>query len=73
MALNKASLAAAIQTAFEQAKDQEWDAPQVAQALADAIDDYVRTADVDGITVDVVDNGNNPLGTGTQTGPVQLQ
>ena len=53
MALNKAQLTAAIQAAFEDAKENEWEAPQVAAALADAIDAYVRGADVRGVRCSV--------------------
>ena len=53
MALNKGVLTAAIQKAFEDAKDNEWEAPQVAAALANAIDAYVRGAAVRGVQCSV--------------------
>lgn len=53
MALNKGALTAAIQKAFEDAKDNEWETPQIAAALADAIDAYVRGAAVRGVKCEV--------------------
>jgi hypothetical protein len=53
VALNKAALAAAIQTAFTDAREKEWDPPQIAAALADAIDAYVRGAAVTGVKATV--------------------
>ena len=44
----------------------------MAAAMADAIDTYVRTADVTGITTNVTDPGNAQIGTGTQTGTGNL-
>jgi hypothetical protein len=52
--------------------DPDWTLAQAAAAMADAIDAYVRTADVVGIATDVTDPGDNPIGTGTQTGTGNL-
>lgn len=69
MPLDKPALTIALKTAFEQGMVQEdWTLDQAAAAMADAIDAYVRTADVVGVHVDVVDAGSNPIGSGTQTG-----
>jgi shikimate kinase len=51
MTLRKAALAAALQKAFEDATDKKWEAPEVANALANAIDAYVRSMEVKGVTV----------------------
>ncbi len=70
MPLDKPALAAALQIAFETGKaTEDWTLEQAANAMADAIDAYVRTADVINVAVDVVDAGSNPIGTGTQTDP----
>jgi len=70
MPLDKPALAAALKTAFEQGMaDADWTLDQAAGAMADAIDAYVRTADVINVAVDVVDAGSNPIGTGTQSTP----
>lgn len=73
MPLDKPALTNALKAAFEAGMaDENWTLTQAAQAMADAIDSYVRTADVTGITADVVDTGGNPLGTAVQTGTGQL-
>lgn len=69
MPLNKAQLTADLLAAFEAGKaDPDWTLAQAAGAMADAIDAYVRTAGVTGITTTVADFGNAPIGTGTQSG-----
>jgi len=69
MPLDRPALATALQTAFEAGMaDENWTLAQAAGAMADAIDAYVRTADVVGITTDVDDLGGMPIGQGTQTG-----
>lgn len=69
MPLAKAALATALQAAFEAGMDdEEWTLAQAADAMADAIDSYVRAADVVGVTTSVTDLGGNPIGQGTQTG-----
>ncbi len=73
MPLDKTQLQAALKTAFDTAKDQNWTTDQVAQAIADAVDTFVRGGDVNGITVTVRDNANVQIGTGSQTTAVQLQ
>lgn len=73
MPLNKAALKQAILTTFETAKVQEWTSEQVAGALADAIDTFVRGADVVGVTVEVRNNAQTIIGTGTQTGTGDIQ
>jgi hypothetical protein len=49
------------------------DSDTVAEALAQAIHDYLVTAQVDGIQVSVVNQQGQPIGTGTQTAPVKVQ
>ena len=69
MALDKTLLATALKTAFEAgAQDENWTAQDAADAMADAIDAYVRAAVVAGITTDVVNLGGVLIGHGTQTG-----
>jgi phage baseplate assembly protein W len=73
MGLNKDVLRDALITAFEQGlSDPEWTKEDAAQAMADAIDTFVRSADVTGVEVDVVDDSSVHIGTGTQTGPGTL-
>jgi len=73
MALDKAVLSAALKAAFEAGMDDpEWTLQQAADAMAAAIDLYVRAAAVVGVTVAVVDGGGNPLGSGSQTGTGSL-
>lgn len=69
MPLNKASLTAALIAGFQQGMDDpDWTTDQAAAAMADAIDAFVRGADVIGVETEVVDLGANPIGTGSQTG-----
>ena len=78
MALDRDQLRADLLAAFENAKEEEWGAGEVAGALADAIDAFVRGGRVSGIqtsvTLDTV-NGNPATGSGagTQTGSVAIQ
>jgi hypothetical protein len=72
MALDKNTLAIALKTTFANAKEQGWTGDQVADALADAIDAYVRGAEVKGVAVDVVDFASHPLGTGKQSSSVHV-
>jgi hypothetical protein len=73
MPLNKPGLKNEIKAMFDNAKSQNWNTDQLATALAEAIDRFVRSADVKGVTVDVKDSASNPLGTGTQTGAGTLE
>jgi phosphoenolpyruvate carboxylase len=73
MALNKSQLAQLLKTTFQSAKDNAWSSDQVADALADAINTFVLTADVTGVQVSVVNTNNVNIGTGTQTGTGKLQ
>jgi hypothetical protein len=57
MALNKNQLKNAIKTAMETAKEASWTTEQVAAALADAIDAYVRGGRLKDVRVDL-NNGN---------------
>ena len=57
MALNKNQLKNAIKTAMDTAKDAGWTTEQVAAALADAIDAFVRGGKVKNVKVDL-NNGN---------------
>ena len=67
MTLDRNILEAALINAFQQGLDDpSWTTEDAAAALADAIDAFVRSADVTGVTTDVVDPGDAPIGTGTQ-------
>ena len=55
MALDKTTLKNDFVAMMNNAKDKAWSAEQVATAMAEAIDKYVRAADVVGVTV----KGNN--------------
>lgn len=69
MPLDKAALATALEAAFQAGMDDpDWTLAQAAGAMADAIDLYVRAADVTGITTDVTDLAANLIGHGTQSG-----
>lgn len=69
MPLDKPQLAAALEAAFQMGMDDPgWTLQQAAAAMADAIDVYVRTADVTGVATNVTDPGNAPIGTGAQVG-----
>lgn len=76
MALNKQTLESAIRTAFETAKEEQWESAQVARALADAIDAFVRGAEVGGVVTKVEVRPSATVvhrGEGTQTGTVKLK
>ena len=73
MALDKNALTANLKSTFERSKTEGWAADQVAAALADAIEGFVRTADVSGVSVAVTDTGGHNIGTGAQTGAVHLK
>lgn len=69
MPLDKDRLRLALIDAFDAGmSDPDWTKEQTAAALAAAIDEYVRDAGVVDVTVDVVDPGGTPIGTGAQTG-----
>ena len=53
MALDKDTLEADLVTMMNNAKSQSWTADQVAQAMSEAIDRYVRGADVTGVKIAV--------------------
>ena len=73
MPLDRNTLAAALSAVFQQGLDDPaWTGEMAAQAMADAIDAFVRGADVTGVTTQVVDAAANPIGTGTQTGTGSL-
>jgi hypothetical protein len=80
MPLNKNSLQVAIKAAFKKAKDtpppedpnqadqvQEQILTDLAQDLANAVDAFVRSGDVNDVIVQVRDNAAVVIGTGTQT------
>jgi hypothetical protein len=71
VALNSTQLATALKKVFEDGKDAT-SSDAVAEALAVAIHAYVSAATVNGVTVQVVDAGGHPLGTGTQTTAVTI-
>jgi len=74
MALDVSTLRQALLVAFQKGLDEpDWSKEDAAGALADAIDAYVRAAEVVGVGVDVVDPGGNPIGTGAQAGVGALQ
>ncbi|MEM7305813.1 MAG: hypothetical protein AAF682_04050 [Planctomycetota bacterium] len=74
MALDKNALRDALIAAFQQGMDDpDWSQEDSARALAEAIDAYVRAADVRSVVVDVVDPGGAPLGSGTQVGSGTLE
>jgi hypothetical protein len=73
MPLDKDGLTVAIKNTFINALSQNWSQDQVATALANAIDTYVRGGDIVHITVQVTDPTNKVIGTGTQTGTGKIQ
>lgn len=82
MPLNKTGLQSELQTKlkdnFNKGKDEAWTADkaaeELAKVLADAIDTYVRGADVTSVTSDVRDlSGTTLIGRGTQTGVGKIQ
>ena len=74
MALDVAQLGQALLDAFEKGMEEpDWSKEDAAQAMAEAIDAFVRDADVVGVNVNVVSTSGNPLGTGAQSGVGRLQ
>jgi len=86
MPLDTAALQTAVKAAFKKAKDtpppgdpaqadqvQEQILTQLAQDLAAAIDTFVKSGDVTGVTVQVRNTSNVLIGTGTQTNTVKVQ
>jgi hypothetical protein len=73
MPLDKDGLRTAIKDTFNSAYAQNWSQDQVATALANAIDTYVRSGDIVHVTVQVTDPTNKVIGTGTQTGVGKIQ
>ncbi len=73
MPLDKSGLSTALKNVFQSAKDNSWSSDQVADALANAIDTYVRTGDVAQVTVQVKNANNQVIGTGQQTGVGKIQ
>lgn len=73
MPLSTDALATAFKTTFKDAQDQEWRSDEVAEALATAIGEFVKSGDVTQITVDVQDPNGIPLGTGTQSGSGRIE
>ena len=71
MALNVDNLKDALKQVFADGMSAP-DSDTVAESLAEAIHDYIVMAQVNGVVVDVVDPGSNPIGTGTQTTPVSV-
>jgi len=57
MALNKNQLKNAIKTALETSKNEAWSLDQVATALANAIDAYVRGGEIKQVKVNLA-NGD---------------
>jgi len=73
MALDKPGLVTALKAAFQSGmNDPAWTQDQAAEALADAIDAFVRTGEVNGIASTVRDAGMVVIGTGAQDAPVGL-
>lgn len=69
MPLDKPTFVIALAAAFQQGMDDPaWTKEDTAQALADAIDAFVRSAAVSGVTVQVTNPGGVVIGTGAQTG-----
>jgi hypothetical protein len=70
MALDKPGLVAALVASFDAGmNDPGWTQADAAQALADAIDAFVRTGTVTGITTTVTDGGGGVIGHGAQDAP----
>ncbi len=73
MALDQTKLSQALKDTFSSAKANSWSSDQVADSLATAINAFVTSADVVGVSVNVVNPANQPIGTGTQSGTGKLQ
>jgi hypothetical protein len=72
MALNKDALKATLETLFQAAFDNNYEKAKMAEELAKVIDDYLKTADITGVVVQVRNPSNVVIGTGTQTNTVKL-
>ena len=57
MTLDKSGLSKALLTMMNNAQDNAWSKQQVADAMAAAIDGYVRTASVSGVVVTLPGGG----------------
>ena len=72
----ESALSIALRDNFERGKTEQWDTPQAADemaaAIADAVHAYVTAARVSGVSSEVRNLGNAVIGTGTQTGFVNL-
>lgn len=73
MALDKSKLAASLLKTFIEAKEQEWQPEQVAEALANAFDTYVRGAEVVSVQVQVKNLTGTVIGAGTQDNKGKLE
>jgi|LGOV01.1.fsa_nt_gb hypothetical protein len=86
MGLDKTTLDSEIKKAFVKAKEteppedpedsdkvQDQILTQLALDLSNAINDFVKSGDVVEVVVDVKDDSNNHIGTGTQTGTGKIQ
>lgn len=71
MALNVNDLKDALKQVFQDGMSAT-DSDTVAEALAQAIHDYVVQGSVNGVQVTVVNDANVQIGTGTQTVPVNV-
>lgn len=72
MALNKDALKTTLETLFQAAFDNNYEKAKMAEELAKVIDDYLKTADITGVVVQVRNPSNVVIGTGTQTNTVKL-
>lgn len=72
MALDKTALAASLKDTFLRAKEETWSSDQVADALADALETFVRGGEVNGVQVEVRNSGGSVIGTGTQSTAVAV-
>ena len=71
------SLAATLKTNFQKGKDEEWGADkaaeELAKAIADEVDLFIRSGDVQGIVTEVRDvPGTTVIGSGKQTNIVKM-
>ncbi|WP_163993092.1 hypothetical protein [Pyxidicoccus caerfyrddinensis] len=73
MALDKQALATKLKDTFKRAKEESWTSDQVADALAAAVDAYVRSAEVVGVRTTVRNPSNVVIGSGTQNNLGNLQ
>lgn len=73
MALDRNTLAAAIQATFESAAAEGWTAKEVAGGLADAIHAYVQAGEVREVKTKLELDVRNNTGSGFQVGSVPLR